>query len=180
MNVDYWSYRSLLDVFNSKELEKEKCFEYILLSITNFSEVFRVTPCYLNNYHEEPYELYDYLVMENLKLAHNELPKYLDIELNIENYQAINRYVGKINIKKAEVAACGFRPFKWLKLKFELYKLLRKRLSVRDFIEYFFLRSLDEEEIDSNEHKKLFLKNLKKEFIEFAQNFPQNSKFLNF
>ena len=178
MNVDYWSYRSLMDIFNSKRLPKEKCFEYILLSVSNFTEVFNTTPCYLNNYHEEPYELYDYMVMSNLKSAHKELPKYIDMELDVERYHAINEHVGKINIKKAEINDCGSNPFKWLKLRFDLYKMLRKELSVKDFINYFFLRMLDEEEFDSNEHKKLFLKNLKKELTEFAQSFPQNSNFL--
>lgn len=178
-NIDYWNYRSLMCIFEAKKTPKEKCFEYILLSITNFSEIFTNNSENLNNLHDERYELYEYLMMENLKNAHKELPKYLDMELDVERYNEINNHIGKISGKKAELQLCGFNVFKRIKPGFELFSMLNKSLTVKDFIGYFFLRMLDEANITTDDQKKLFLKNLKNEFQEFAANFPQNSIYLN-
>ena len=180
-NIDYWNYRSLMSIFNAEKLPKEKCFEYILLSITNFAEIFNADASDpdLSDYRNEPYELYEYLMMENLKDAHKKLPKYLDMEFDVERYKAINTHIGKINIKKAELRDSGFNIFKRLKHRFKLFSMLNKSLTVKDFIGYFFLRMLEEANVTTGDQKKLFLKNLKAEFQEFAADFPKNSTYLN-
>lgn len=174
-----WSYADLLNMFGSKKTNKERFFEHFLYSISELSD-FESIMCE-NSIDGVIMPYCDYLpfLVSSLKNAHKFLPDYLKEPSDEKDYEKIKDYINCIRIVQNDTKTSWFNFLKKCEAKRTLKKMMSIELSLKQVLNYFFLKVMEEENIIEEEFKVVFIMELKNEMLHFAKDFPSNAKFLN-
>ena len=127
---------------------------------------------------EMPDSDYVHFLIESLKNAHKFLPDYLKEPSDEKDYESIRDYMNCIRIVQNDTKTSWFNFIRKYEAKKTLKKMMSIKLSLKQVLNYFFLKVMDEENIIEEEFKVVFIKELKEEMIAFAKNFPANVKYL--